>query len=359
MPELPEVETIRRDLERHLSGVRVAGVRVLRPEVVVGATPAALDRALRGARFHRFTRRGKYLIVEFARDGDGASRQDEPAGGRRWLVIHLRMTGRLTLARREEPLPPHTHVIVELAGDPHRGPAGSNPAGPVPWDELRFSDVRRFGRLYLLDKDPLAPGPREAGRGAGAGRTGPVPGLEGLRTLGPEPLGPRFSAAELARRLAGRRAPIKALLLDQRVVAGLGNIYADEALFRARIHPARSAGQLAGREVARLVRAIRAVLREAVDAGGTTFSDYRDGLGRQGRFARRLAVYDRAGEPCPRCGTPIATLRLGGRTAHFCPRCQPASAPPDGGPRQRGAVHGPGEGPDRPAHAADEPAGAR
>ncbi|WPD19456.1 DNA-formamidopyrimidine glycosylase family protein [Thermaerobacter composti] len=425
MPELPEVETIRRDLERHLRGARVAGVRVLRPEVVVGASPAEFDRLLRGGRFLRFARRGKYLLFEVevpdeaaaaalrrgrgarqGRAGSGAADAAlhgtpsvasakgcvpggrEPAASaplgaarrprRRWLAIHLRMTGRLTLARRHEPLPPHTHVVWELAD-----------AGP--WEELRLSDPRRFGRVYLLGRSPLGRGPglragdgarrqRDAGmpptaRSAGAGarslqaaggdpgrpdptpperrgdpdqpgprppewrgdpgRPDPIP--PGLRSLGPEPLGRRFTASELARRLAGRRAPIKAVLLDQRVVAGLGNIYADEALFRARLHPAHPAGSLSPTALRRLVRAVRRVLREALAAGGTTFSDYRDGLGRRGRFAQRLAVYGRAGEPCPRCGTPIAALPLAGRTAHFCPRCQP---PPDaaGGEVGRGAA---------------------
>ncbi|EKP94402.1 bifunctional DNA-formamidopyrimidine glycosylase/DNA-(apurinic or apyrimidinic site) lyase [Thermaerobacter subterraneus] len=342
MPELPEVETIRRDLERHLAGARITRVHVLRPEVVCGAGgeaigPEAFRAVLEGTRLGRFARRGKYLLIELHRAaGDPAAGSglntapvlpDEPAGrrvrpagpggGRLWLAIHLRMTGRLTLARRGEPRPPHTHVVFELEPGPGRS-----------WEELRFSDVRRFGRLYLLPDNPLA---RARGRPAKRRAGGTVPegphggtGLQGLYTLGPEPLSRRFGAAELGRRLAGRRAPIKAVLLDQRVVAGLGNIYADEALFRARIHPARPAGSLTGQEVARLARAIRSVLREAVAAGGTTFSDYRDGLGREGRFGRRLAVYDREGLPCPRCGTPVAALRLAGRTSHYCPRCQPS-----------------------------------
>ncbi|HEY8552105.1 MAG TPA: DNA-formamidopyrimidine glycosylase family protein [Thermaerobacter sp.] len=397
MPELPEVETIRRDLERHLRGARVAGVRVLRPEVVVGASPEELDRALRGARFRRFARRGKYLLCEVEAPAPGAAAAPQPgradpraadavlrgastgagrrAAGvphpcepaapappeaarprRRWLLVHLRMTGRLTLARHDEPLPPHTHVVWELAD-----------AGP--WDELRLSDPRRFGRVYLLARSPFDPAPARrsgdsvarrprdpgtapaaraggaaargpAAAGGGPGRQDPIP--PGLRTLGPEPLGRRFTASELARRLAGRRAPIKAVLLDQRVVAGLGNIYADEALFRARLHPAHPAGSLSPAALRRLVRAIRRVLREALAAGGTTFSDYRDGLGRQGRFAERLAVYGRAGEPCRRCGTPIATLPLAGRRAHFCPRCQPEPLGGDGSaPRAAAHLRGP------------------
>ncbi|ADU50544.1 formamidopyrimidine-DNA glycosylase [Thermaerobacter marianensis DSM 12885] len=366
MPELPEVETVRRDLERHLEGAWIAGVRVLRPDVVVGATPPALERAIVGARFRRFARRGKYLLLELEEPAAGAAGGTALAAGRgaagaavggasevnagvpgtpepagrgqpagparpatprpprcRWLVIHLRMTGRLTLARCGEPLLPHTHLILDVAG-------------AAPWDQLRFSDPRRFGRVYLLSKSPFS---RRAVSGRARDtadretelrhREDALP--EGLRTLGPEPLSRRFTAAELARRLAGRRAPVKSLLLDQRAVAGVGNIYADEALFRARIHPARPAGELSPAEVARLVRALRRVLREAVAAGGTTFSDYRDGLGREGRFARRLAAYGRQGEPCLRCGTPIATLRLGGRTAHFCPRCQPVRTGGDHG----------------------------
>ena len=334
MPELPEVETIRRVLAEHLAGARITEVRCLRQDVLGGASPAAFAAALRGARFRCFGRRGKYLLLWLEAPAGGAAGGPLAAEGTgrvpRLLVIHLRMTGRLTLARRDDPPAPHTHVIFSLAE------AGS-------WEELRFSDPRRFGRLYLLDPAPWAavlaaaewggsPAPtglRGPSRGrsgeAAAGAGGAAPGRggpRGLAELGPEPLGPGFSARALARRLAGRRAPVKALLLDQRVVAGLGNIYADEALFRAGIDPARPAGTLEPEETRRLARAIRRVLRDALAAGGTTFSDYRDGLGRQGEFARRLAVYGRAGEPCPRCGAAIATRRLGGRTAHYCPRCQ-------------------------------------
>ncbi|PZN10201.1 MAG: bifunctional DNA-formamidopyrimidine glycosylase/DNA-(apurinic or apyrimidinic site) lyase [Bacillota bacterium] len=359
MPELPEVETIRRVLAVHLPGRVIAGVQCRRADVVAGPSPEDLARLLAGGRFVRVGRRGKYLLLWVERDGglvqpvegagpvssdsafaaraaggaspvaggSPASREGNGTHPSLLVGVHLRMTGRLTLARRGEPLPPHTHVVIQLV-----------PVGPPgdPWDELRFSDTRRFGRFYLMDPraaagvvaaaewgDDPPPLPRGSVAGAAGGSGAMVPPA-GLLQLGPEPLGPQFGPGALARRLAGRRAPVKAVLLDQRVVAGLGNIYADEALFRARIDPRRAAGSLAPGEVARLVRSIRAVLRDALAAGGTTFSDYRDGLGREGAFAPRLAVYGRAGRPCRRCGTPIATTRLAGRTTHFCPSCQGA-----------------------------------
>lgn len=350
MPELPEVETIRRVLAAHLPGRVIAGVRCRRADVLAGPAPEDFARLLAGGRFARVGRRGKYLLLWVglpegvasvpggpalaARSADAAGAvADGPPGSRDGngtnssllVAVHLRMTGRLTLARRGEPLPPHTHVVIQL--DP------GSPRGD-PWDELRFSDTRRFGRFYLMDPRAAAgvvataewgddPPPLRGGPARGvAGCSGAMAPPEGLLRLGPEPLARQFRPGALARRLAGRRAPVKAVLLDQRVVAGLGNIYADEALFRARIDPRRAAGSLAPGEVARLARSIRAVLRDALAAGGTTFSDYRDGLGREGAFAPRLAVYGRAGQPCRRCGTPIVITRLAGRTTHFCPSCQ-------------------------------------
>ncbi|HEY8393929.1 MAG TPA: Fpg/Nei family DNA glycosylase [Thermaerobacter sp.] len=346
MPELPEVETVRRVLAAHLPGRVIAGVRCRRADVLAGRSPEEFAGRVTGGRFVRVGRRGKYLLLWVEHPGGS----DRPAPGRAagpagapgdsqvapvLIVIHLRMTGRLTVARRGDPLPPHTHVVFHLAAD-------GDPVSPGGWDELRFSDTRRFGRLYLLDPRAVAgvvaaaewgdhPPPVPAGRRAGtaggaSSPASPPDAPRGLLELGPEPLGRRFGPGFLARRLAGRRAPIKAALLDQRVVAGLGNIYADEALFRARIDPRRAAGSLTPGELGRLVRAIRAVLRDALSAGGTTFSDYRDGLGREGGFAPRLAVYGRAGQPCRRCRTPIATVRLAGRTTHFCPSCQEGTA---------------------------------
>lgn len=276
MPELPEVETIRRTLAERLPGRRVTGVEVRGAHVLEGVPAGDFVQGLIDRRFERVGRRGKYLLLDLE-------------GGRR-LMLHLRMTGRLLHGSDLGTPGPHTHLRLFLDD-------GS---------ELRFDDVRKFGRVYLGST-------RANGR---------APWPAGYRSLGPEPLAGDFGPDELAAAFEGREARVKSLLLDQRIVAGLGNIYADEALFRAGIHPARPAGELDRQEIRRLWQAIRDVLTEAVQARGTTFSDYRDALGRTGEFARLLATYGRKGEPCPRCGTAIETVKVAGRTSHYCPRCQ-------------------------------------
>lgn len=273
MPELPEVETLRRTLARHLPGRQVRRVDVMRPGQIRHPDPETFRTAVTGRTFGDPQRRGKYLLL--------------PLGGDRTLVCHLRMSGRLYVVSPEVPRATHTHVLFGLDDG----------------TELRYEDQRTFGGFHLV-------GPGDEGA------------PEGLRTLGPEPLDPAWDPGRLAGALRGRRAPVKAVLLDQRAVAGLGNIYADEALFRAGIHPARPAGDLAGAEVVRLHRAVREVLADAIARRGTTFSLYLDGEARPGEFYSELRVYDREGEPCRRCGSPIAKIRVGGRGTHFCPRCQ-------------------------------------
>lgn len=280
MPELPEVETVRRQLAAVLPGRTVTGVRVLLPRVLQNVSPGELLRLTAGRTFTEPRRRGKYLLLPFEPRTES---RDAPAR----LVIHLRMTGKLTVAPSASPEDPYTRVVFAL--DDGR--------------ELRFADVRTFGTLHFLGNDQDG-GPR------------------GLAELGPEPLHDAFTPAVLAAALAGRRAPVKSVLLDQRRVAGLGNIYADEALHEAGIHPQRPAGQLGADEVQRLHRAIRSVLRAAVSHGGTTIRDYVDGRGVPGAFQRYLRVYGRAGEPCPRCGSDIIRLRVAGRGTHVCPECQ-------------------------------------
>lgn len=285
MPELPEVETIRRTLAAHLAGERLERVEVLHAHFLVGVEPGRFEGLYAGARVEALDRRGKYLILRFA------------AGLPAWLV-HLRMTGRLYY-RADPPAPggdPHLHLRARLAGGG--------------W--LLFRDVRKFARLYLLAE--------ASGEGGAEGGLFPLP--PGWRQLGPDALDGGLTPARLARALAGRRAPVKALLLDQRLLAGLGNIYSDEALWRARIHPARAGGSLRSAEIRRLWAAVRGVLAEAIDWRGTTFSDYLDGEGFPGGFAVRLEAYGRTGQPCRRCGRPLESLRLGGRSATFCPRCQ-------------------------------------
>jgi len=319
MPELPEVETVASTLRPIIADRAIRRVKVLHSDVVAGLEPGTFEAALSGASFEDVARRGKYLLLKLR------SQRGEPLR----LVLHLRMTGKLVCVPAGENLLKHTHLRFELDD-------GS---------ELRFVDPRRFGRAYLLPGRQGA-----AGAGAGpednaaaaasrgdrasytgcAGYGGYAEPPRGLVELGPEPLGAGFRQADMVRMLAGRRRQIKALLLDQSFLAGLGNIYTDESLFRAGIHPETRACDLTPREGRRLFRSIRRVLREAIGGGGTTIRDYVDGRGRRGEFAAYLRVYGHEGEPCPRCGTAIERHNVAGRSTYLCPRCQ---RPP--GERQR------------------------
>ena len=279
MPELPEVETVARDLHAALSGWQVVGVDVRQPAVIAAPTAEAFATALTGQTIRAVRRRAKYIVMDLV-GGDH-------------LVVHLRMTGRLLLAETEtEPLK-HTHVVLRL-----RSEAGEERA-------LHFHDTRRFGRLWLLDAAGLA---------------------SLFVALGPEPLGDTFSCQDLAALLAGRTTKLKPLLLDQTRLAGLGNIYVDESLFRAGLHPVRQGKSLSPLEVDRLYEAIRHVLGQAVDHRGTSLSDaeYRDAQGNKGGHQEHVAVFRQQGRLCPRCGAVIQRTRLAGRGTHFCPHCQPA-----------------------------------
>ena len=264
MPELPEVETTARRLAPDLVGRTIAGVRLAWPRHT--PDPAALCALLPGRRVTRVGRRGKYVVIEL-----------DPAD--RTLLIHLRMSGRLSIVPAGTLPDPYAHTVLAL-DDGH---------------ELRFSDARKFGQLTL-----------------------PADPEQILAKLGPEPLSPRFTAGWLAEALAARRRAIKPLLLEQSFIAGLGNIYADEVLFRAGVDPRRPANSLAGGEVARLHSAIRQVLQEAIDHQGTSL----DWVYPEGGMEARLQVYRRGGEPCVRCGTPIERIVLGQRGTHYCPSCQ-------------------------------------
>jgi formamidopyrimidine-DNA glycosylase len=268
MPELPEVQTVVQTLRPRVLGEVIAKVRVLRQDVI---RPAGLDldQCLGGRRVEQIARRGKKIIVTLE---DGQR-----------LVVHLGMTGRLTVENAAAAMLPHTHVVMELG----RGM------------EIRFRDPRRFGGIWWLGSD----GSADAG-------------------LGPEPL--QMTAAELARRLSRTRRAVKTALLDQSLLAGLGNIYADESLFAAGIHPLTAANALSRPQIAALSRAIKATLRRSLRHKGSTLRDYRDANGRAGEFQKLLGVYDREGKPCRQCRTPIARRVIGGRSAHFCPVCQPA-----------------------------------
>jgi formamidopyrimidine-DNA glycosylase len=274
MPELPEVETIRRQLAPALVGRRLERIEVRDPRWSEPAPSEAVADALNGRRVERLGRRGKYLVVSFEDDVH--------------LVMHLRMTGNLLLVPADAEEPGSLRVVMDL-DDGNR---------------LLFVDVRRFGTGdVLLGSDALAE--YFASR------------------LGVEPLSPDFTADALRALARGRRQPVKAFLLTQERVAGVGNIYADEALFRARIHPLRPVGTLKRPQVEALREAVVETLEAGIDAKGASIDDYRHVDGAQGSFQDRFLVHTREGEPCPRCGTTIRKLRAAGRGTYVCPRCQP------------------------------------
>ncbi|UCG74896.1 MAG: bifunctional DNA-formamidopyrimidine glycosylase/DNA-(apurinic or apyrimidinic site) lyase [Gemmatimonadota bacterium] len=274
MPELPEVEVVRETLDRELRQRTIRRARIRRRDIVLNLSSARdLARRLEGQRIHAVERRGKNLAFRFE--------------GGRVLQSQLRMTGRFALGRERPDRVRYRHIVAEFDLDDGR--------------TLYYDDMRRLGGFRWLEKEEW-----EAVAGA----------------LGPEPLDRRFTARDLASTLAGSRAPVKNALLDQRRIAGIGNIYASEALFRARIHPARSAASLTGTEVAALHRSVRRVLREALRSAGTTLRDFRAVNGRSGRFQQRLAVYGRQGAPCRRCGGAIERIVQAGRSTFFCPTCQ-------------------------------------
>ena len=277
MPELPEVETIRAALEPHVVGRRFERVEIGDPRLVRPFEPRAVAAELEGERVAELGRRGKYLVVRFESG--------------RVLLMHLRMTGSV----RHAP-------AGSLADDPYRRAVVKLDDG----SDVSYRDVRRFGTWHLLEPDEVDPY------------------LD--QRLGREPLERTFTARRLAERLDGRRAPIKAALLDQRTVAGLGNIYVDEALWRAQVHPLRPAGTLGADEVARLTKGIRAALRAGIARQGASLRDYSTPDGRRGRMQERFRVYGREGEPCPRCGTLIEKIRAGGRGTWYCPDCQRQAA---------------------------------
>jgi formamidopyrimidine-DNA glycosylase len=286
VPELPEVETIRSRLApllrgRRLADVRIDDFRLTRPE-----PPEAIAAELAGERIADVRRRGKYLIFAFESG--------------RHLLVHLRMSGGFELpgAGGVDSIPHRRATIVLDDGSP-----------------VVYRDARRFGTWTLLD-----PGELEAYLDA---------------RIGGEPLERAFTTAAFARGLAGRRAPVKSALLDQRAVAGVGNIYADEALWRARIHPQRPAGELDPEEIAELRRAVRKALQLGLARQGATLRDYRDPEGGRGRMQHEFKVYGREGEPCARCGTPIEKTRAAGRGTWYCPACQPLSPPSASDPARR------------------------
>ena len=273
MPELPEVETVRRALAPLLEGRRLERVEIADPRLTRPLEPQAVAAELEGERVLLLDRRGKYLIVRFESG--------------RALLIHLRMTGSLRHAPAGSlPDDPHRRAVVRLDD-------GS---------DVTYRDVRRFGTWLLLEPDEV-----DAYLDA---------------RVGHEPLAEAYRAAQLAARLAGRRAPVKAALLDQRTVAGVGNIYADEALWRARVHPLTPAAELRPEQVRAVHRGVRDALRAGIRRQGSTLRDYRLPGGEEGSMQHEFKVYGRAGEPCERCGTPIDKIRVAGRGTWYCPTCQ-------------------------------------
>ena len=281
MPELPEVEVVRRALEH-----RVGHFLICRVEVLLGRTvafpvsdAAAFANALTGLQLTTWQRRGKYLLSQL-------SHQGKPAGH---LGVHLRMTGRFRWLNTDElPVCPHTRVRF-LGGE----------------KELRFVDTRSFGRMWWVPQ------------GTAASQV-----ITGMQKLGPEPFAPAFNGAYLEKRLCGSRRPIKTALLDQSVVAGVGNIYADECLFLAGIAPHVPSGSLSQGQLHRLHEQLVQVLARSVQQGGTSFRDFRDLQGVNGNYGQEAWVYGRTGAPCRRCGGPIQRQVLSGRSSHWCPHCQ-------------------------------------
>jgi formamidopyrimidine-DNA glycosylase len=298
VPELPEVETVARDLQRWVAGAQIVDAEVSWDRTIRHPQPAERFVAeVAGARISRVGRRAKTVLIHLA---DG-----------RVMTVALRMTGALIVAPAGTPPDPYARVVFQLSDG----------------RELRYRDVRKFGRIGLWEGGGLrqrATGRRRppAVANGGAHRVGDV-----FARHGPEPLSASFTAERLAGRLAHRSGRLKSLLLDQSFIAGVGNIYADEALFRARLHPLRRADTLLPVEVRRLHRAIRHVLREGVRNRGASFSDYVGADGEPGQNAERLQVYRRTGEPCYRCGRPIQRIVVGQRSTHFCPHCQPPGEP--------------------------------
>ena len=278
MPELPEVETIVRGLRTVLPGHTIVSVRLGKTDFI--EDPAAVGGLLPGRRIEAVERMGKFIRLVLS-PGPAAKAPERQID----LIVHLGMTGWLGVRQPEDPVAPHTHAFFELEDG----------------RELRYTDIRRFGQMLVVAGDQMdAFGER----------------------LGKEPL--EIPAGEFNQRLAGRRARIKALLLDQRVFRGIGNIYADESLWQARIHPARLAANLKPAELERLRKAIRRVLLRAIEDRGSSISNFVDAEGQPGEYQQRHRAYGREGKPCFRCGTKIRRAIVAGRSSYFCPRCQPA-----------------------------------
>ena len=281
MPELPEVETVRRGLNKLTTDLPIQGGEVLLPRTL--AYPNDVEQfwqGITGSAIASWHRRGKYLLAQLD------DRSQQPAG---WLGVHLRMTGQLLWVQQNSTLQKHTRIRLLFPQN----------------NELRFVDTRTFGKFWYVPPE-----------------TEVESIITGLQKLGPEPFAKNFSLEYFTDKLHNRRRHIKTLLLDQAVVAGIGNIYADEALFKSGIKPNTVAANLTARQIKHLHASIIDVLQTSIDKGGTTFSDFLNLLGVSGNYGDSALVYGRKEQPCRVCGTPIDKIKLGGRSSHFCPKCQ-------------------------------------
>ncbi|MBP1044705.1 DNA-formamidopyrimidine glycosylase [Enterococcus sp. BWM-S5] len=273
MPELPEVETVRKGLEKLVTGKKIASVEVLWGRIIEQPEKELFELSLQGQKIDKIERRGKFLIFKLT-DFD--------------MISHLRMEGKYEFHEsKEDPVAKHTHVRFIFTDD----------------TELRYLDVRKFGRMVLVEKDKSNE-------------------YKGILSLGPEPIPEVFLLEPFRAGLKKHHKAIKPLLLDQKLVTGLGNIYVDEALWEAKIHPEQPADTLTKKETEALYQSIIDVLARAVEAGGTTIRSYLNALGEAGKFQISLHAYGQTGEPCLRCGTPIQKTKVAQRGTHFCPNCQ-------------------------------------
>jgi formamidopyrimidine-DNA glycosylase len=282
MPELPEVETVARGLRQAILGRRIISVTLGKTDFI--DDPAALEEHLPGRRIEAVERYGKFMLLRLSAVS-GETRVAPNGDAAASLLVHLGMTGQIAPSPAGQPLEKHTHVCLLL--DDGR--------------ELRYTDARRFGRIAYLTEVSLA---------------------EELTGFGADPL--EVSKEEFAARICGRRARIKALLLDQSVLRGVGNIYADESLWKAKIHPARLGAKLSRKEAEKLRRALQEILQKAIVMRGSSISDFLDAEGEPGEYQRHHRAYGREGKPCYRCKTPVRRAIVAGRSSFFCPKCQPS-----------------------------------
>ncbi|MCU0566318.1 MAG: DNA-formamidopyrimidine glycosylase [Oculatellaceae cyanobacterium Prado106] len=302
MPELPEVETVRRGLNQMTLNQTIQGGVVLLDRTIAHPDrPTDFLTGIQGTTLVEWHRRGKYLLAELVRDNQAAG----------WLGVHLRMTGQLLWGTQDAPVQKHCRVRFFFADN----------------QELRFVDQRTFGQIWWVPPEQT-----------------PEQVITTLASLGPEPFSPEFSVPYFRGWLRDRQRPIKNALLDQTLVAGIGNIYADESLFLSKINPQTHCASLKPKQIQLLHAAIIQVLQDSIGEGGTTFSDFRDIKGINGNYGNVAWVYDREGQPCQTCGAPIARVKLAGRSAHFCPDCQPVGGKGKGkrgkGKGERGSLDG-------------------